>query len=116
MMGSRWRSRLGFTEDLEIHVRASERQRAIDSGESFLDGFLHDGETRPDIQIDNHLLRFYDDCPKWITQVDENEDTFAEKREFEASDVYLAMVDRVATVAGVEVDARLVELAWDMCR
>lgn len=116
MMGSRWRSRLGLTEGLDIQVRSSEKQRSIDSGKSFLDGFLHDGEPRPEIQIDNHLLRFYDDCPKWITQVDENEETFAEKREFEASEEFLQMVDRVQSLAGVEMDGTLVELAWDMCR
>lgn len=116
MIGSRWRSRLGLAEGLNIQVRSSEKQRSIDSGKSFLDGFLHEGEARPEIQIDNHLLRFYDDCPKWITEVDENEETFAEKREFEASEEFLQMVDRVQSKAGVEMDGRLVELAWDMCR
>ena len=106
----------------------------MDSGTYFLRGLLGEAAaSSPLITEDNHLLRFYDECPKFITEVEENEATFAEQRELEAGEAWADMVAAVGTRTGVEVqqlfflmhrkyfqnievDHDLVGLAWEMCR
>ena len=99
-----------------VQVRSSWKPRCKDSANSFLDSFLSESDARPTIAINNHLLRFFDECPKFINEVEENEETFAEKRELEASDEYSEMVARVGTRAGVEMTSAQVQLTWNMCR
>ena len=70
----------------------------------------------PDIQLDNHLLRFYKDCQKFQVEVAENEETYKEFRALEAGAAWQEMVGRVSAVAGLELEPSLVRLVWDMCR
>ena len=49
-------------------------------------------------------------------EVAENEDTYSEYRALEAGPAWQEMVERVNTMAGVEMAPDLVRLAWDICR
>lgn len=102
-----------------MEVRSSNKSRSINSGASFLEGFLNLGEdpvSAPQLHLDNHLLRFYDECPRWTQEVDEAEATLAEARELRAGAAWAAMVAGVEARAGLPVGAELASLAWDMCR
>ena len=88
-LGRRFKDRLsdvGFhinLNDNRTRVSSSNKQRARASAESFLDGLQgipwssngqnisgEDYQFRyPDIDIDNHLLRYYDFCPKYQNEV-----------------------------------------------
>ena len=88
LLGKRFGDRLtdmGFRinlEDNRTSVSSSSKQRARASAESFLDGFqgipsnsnghniIEEGVLRyPDIITDDHLLRYYDYCPKYQDEV-----------------------------------------------
>ena len=102
-----------------LEVRSSNKSRSINSGASFLEGFLNLGEdpvSAPQLRLDNHLLRFYDECPRWSQEVDEAEATLAEARELRAGAAWAGMVAGVEARAGLGVGAELASLAWDMCR
>ena len=88
-LGRRFRDRLsdvGFhinLNDNQTRVSSSNKQRARASAESFLDGlqgipWSSNGQNNsaldyqfryPDIVTDNHLLRYYDFCPKYQNEV-----------------------------------------------
>ena len=97
-------------------MRSSEKSRSIESGLSFMEGIFGDQTNLPDIQLDNHLLRFYKDCEKFQVEVAENNATYSEARALEAGPAWAEMVLRVSTRAGLEVASSLVRLVWDICR
>merc|ERR1719450_1241111 len=73
-MGARWRNRLDLVNDMtRTEVRSSFKSRCIDSGASFVAGLFMDQLSLPMIQLDNHLLRFYDECDKFQVEVNDNE-------------------------------------------
>ena len=75
-----------------------------------------DEPSLPLLQLDNHLLRFYDECDKFQVEVNDNEETYAEARALETTQAWQEMESRVGGKAGVEMAGDLVRLAWDMCR
>ena len=97
-------------------MRSSFKSRCIDSGASFVAGLFMDQLSLPMIQLDNHLLRFYDECDKFQVEVNDNEETYAEAKALETGSAWQEMEGRVRTLAGVEMSSPLVRLVWDMCR
>ena len=73
-------------------------------------------DSPPEISIDNHLLRFYEDCTKFQVEVAENPDTYEEMRKLEASEAWAAMETNVKLKTGVEMSSELVILVWAICR
>jgi len=115
-MGDRWAKRLPdlLQDSTRTLVRSSTKSRCIESSKAFTYGAF--GNSFPDIQEDNHLLRFYSDCPKFQTEVDDNEETYAERDKFIASQVFQEMVERVNSKAGIPLTVSRIILIWDMCR
>ena len=97
-------------------MRSSLKSRCIESGVSFLEGLFPGQNSLPLIQLDNHLLRFYDECDKWKVEVGDNEATYSEARALEEMEAWREMEDRVKKMAGVEMTSELVRLTWDICR
>lgn len=115
-MGKRWSKRLPglLLDKSKTEVRSTSKSRCIESGEAFLAGIF---ETDfPAIVEDNRLLRFYDYCPKFDDEVEENDETFAESNNFKASEYFQAMITRVNIKTGIPSDLSQVSLMWDMCR
>jgi len=116
MGGQRWSKRLPglLLDQNKTEVRSSSKSRCIESGEAFLAGVF---ETDfPAIVKDNRLLRFYDYCPKFDEEVEENNATFAESNKFKESEYFQAMIARVNLKTGIPSDLSQVSLMWDMCR
>ena len=97
-------------------MRSSLKSRCIQSGVSFLEGLFPGHTSLPLIQLDNHLLRFYDECDKWQVEVADNFATQAEARALEEQEAWREMEGRVTSMAGVEMTSDLVRLVWDICR
>eukprot|EP00092_Neocalanus_flemingeri_P034573 GFUD01037600.1.p1 GENE.GFUD01037600.1~~GFUD01037600.1.p1 ORF type:complete len:454 (-),score=120.39 GFUD01037600.1:57-1418(-) len=115
-MGQRWGRRLGgLTLDRDrTEVRSSSKSRCLESANAFLEG-IFESDT-PDIVENNKLLRFYNYCPKFITEVDENSETFVEMNKFRAGEFFQEMVTRVSIRTGLPMDVPQISLMWDMCR
>ena len=60
-----------------------------------------DEPSLPLLQLDNHLLRFYDECDKFQVEVNDNEETYAEARALETTQAWQEMESRVGGRAGV---------------
>ena len=69
---------------LRTEIRSSDKSRSIESGISFMEGIFGGETSLPEIQLENHLLRFYKDCDKFQVEVAENEETYSEARALEA--------------------------------
>ena len=115
-MGQRWAKRLpGLLQDQnKMEVRSSSKPRCIKSSEAFMAGIFE--SDFPEIVVDNHLLRFYDECQKFDTEVEENGETFVEQHEFLSSPYFEAMITRVNLKTGILLDVSQASLMWDMCR
>ena len=115
-MGERWATRLpDLLMDYErTEVRSSTKSRCIESSKAFTTGIF--GSYFPDIIEDNHLMRFYSDCQKFQSEVDDNEETFAEREKFLASPTFQELVAGVNKKTGIILDVSQVLLIWDMCR
>ena len=98
-----------------MEARSSYKQRTIASGTSFLQGLL-ETDSIPEIAIDNHLLRYYEECTKFQVEVADNPDTYEESRKLEASDAWAEMMANVVLKTGVEMDSELIKLVWNICR
>ena len=79
-------------------MRSSLKSRCIQSGVSFLEGLFPGHTSLPLVQLDNHLLRFYDECDKWQVEVADNYATQAEARALEEQEAWLEMEGRVASM------------------
>ena len=66
--------------------------------------------------MDDALLRFYEQCPRYQEEVDDNPATTAESDAFAALPVFTEMVERVGERAGVRLSTEQAELIWDICR
>ena len=115
-MGKRWKNRLPelLTDRNYIEVRSSSKPRSIVSGEEFLTGIL--GHDIPPISEDNQLLRFYDYCPKFEVEVEENEETFKQQILFKSSAYFLELISEVEQKTGLTLEPSQVDLMWNMCR
>jgi len=115
-MGERWATRLSdLIKDYDrTEVRSSTKSRCIESSKAFTTGIF--GSYFPDILEDNHLMRFYSDCQKFQSEVDDNEETFAERKKFLASPTFQEMVTEISRKTGISLDVSQVLLIWDMCR
>jgi len=133
LLGKRFGDRLtdmGFRinlEDNRTSVSSSSKQRARASAESFLDGFqgipsnsnghniTEEGVLRyPDIITDDHLLRYYDYCPKYQDEVKGSYKVEVEK--FETSKAFSKMIERVNGRVGLQLDNEEARLMWNICR
>ena len=130
-MGSRWRKRL---EDLSLdlndtEVRSTTKQRAVASAEAFLSGYFGDVKNNienenevwelkddPDIEKDNELLRFYDNCPKYEEEVEKNDETYEERDIFLKSKSFKELAQRVANKTGVSIKPSNIDIIWQICR
>jgi hypothetical protein len=118
-LGQRWGRRLasGAAGNSTV-VRSSRKQRCQDSARAFLEGLFNatmDGEGElPEVLTDDHLLRFYDDCPKYQNTAKNRYKPEVEK--FESSATFMNMVARVGTRTGVPVQSEEVEVMWNICR
>jgi len=115
-MGRRWGERLNESSLLKKEtttVRSSPKPRCIASGKSFLEGA---GISGIDVNIEDFLINFYDFCPRYIEDVLESEETFAEMRKLTDSREWDQMLQRVNERTGVEIAKEVNEVAWDICR
>ena len=104
-----------FYDISRLEARSSYTQRTIASGTSFLQGLLETDST-PEISIDDHLLKFYEDCTKFQVEVADNPDTYEESRKLEASEAWAAMETNIRVKTGVLMSSDFRVLAWDICR
>jgi len=113
-LGQRWRQRM---QDLEItpektRAKSTSKQRCIDSAASHLEGMGLEGV---DITVDDHMLRFYDDCDRY-NQVVGGPELTEESDKFINGQIWQGLLARVSARAGVDLDTDKVQLVWDMCR
>ena len=115
-MGQRWGRRLSelVLDQRRTEVRSSSKSRCVESAEAFLDGLFE--SDVPEIVEDNRLLKFYDYCPKFDSEVEENNETLAESNKFGESEFFQEIVSRVVTKTGIMLDVPQIRLMWDMCR
>jgi len=102
----------------KVHVRATNKQRTRVSASFFLKGvFGRNVEVPPSPDIeDDILLKFYDNCDKYIEGVKTNEEARAEMHKLEKSEDYLDMIKEVSLTGGVDFTLSDVDLMWDICR
>ena len=130
-MGARWRKRLGDlgSEEDDIEVRSTTKQRAMASAQAFLSGYLGnennptetdlnipEPEDYPHIEKDNELLRFYDNCAKYQDEVKNNKKTYKERETFLKSEHFSNLAERVANKTGVPLSISDISLVWQICR
>jgi len=113
-MGQRWASRVDQLREFQVEVRSSDKQRCIDSGLAFLDGYLGSSEDL-DVNIDNHLMRFYAECTEYNDAVG-SEAADSENNLFMESSDWINMVASVIARTGVNMNQDELNLAWNMCR
>jgi len=133
LLGRRFGARLtdlGVDINLEnnrTRVSSSSKQRARASAESFLDGVggipwptnrynatEEEVFRYPDIITDDHLLRYYDYCPKYQDEVKGSYKV--EVEEFEMSKAFSKMMERVNSRVGLQLDKEEARLMWNICR
>jgi len=132
-LGKRFRDRLSNLgldinlKDNRTRVSSSSKQRARASAESFLDGVqgipwpsnVHNATEEelfryPDIITDDHLLRYYDYCPKYQDEVKSSYKI--EVAKFEKSQAFSKTMARVNRRVGLQLDAEEARLMWNICR
>lgn len=86
----------------EFAFFSSSKSRAIGSCESFKTGFINSTGLPFGIGtgIDDHILRFFDDCSKYVVAVSENKSATVEAAKFH--DIYLPRInERIAKKLGI---------------
>jgi len=115
-MGERWRKRLQDVINWDLNrteVYASNKQRCLESGRSFMDGLFG---TQLPIQEDNHLLKFYNDCEKYVKEVKKNDDIDAEAEIFEKTEPFFGIQKNIKDKTGVNLTRNEIEQVWEICR
>ena len=74
-------------EDFAYYV--TEKSRTVGSFEGFVKGIRHNDTYNPSPIEDNHLLRFFDECNKYIVEVDDNETAIFEYHKFMSTNLQL---------------------------
>ena len=98
-------------------VRSSSSSRSRESASFFLNGFFNETkENVPEIKQEDQLLRFYEHCNKWLTEVDNGDKEKEEKHAFENSKAFTDLVARVSKKVGIDMKLKDVILLWEICR
>ena len=112
-MGQRWRDRLGdFFDYSKTEVRCSHKQRCIDSGRAYTSGLFG---SEASYYVDDYIARFYDFCPKFIQEVDKNDNTYIEEDKFEDM-VFDTIKADFTELTGVELSKKEIRYVWAICR
>jgi len=115
-MGQRWAPRVGQLTEFQVEVRSSYKPRCIDSGLAFLEGYIGSSDvSSSDVHIDNHLLRFYEECKEYNI-MDEGEAVDVERKLFWESSDWMVMMETVNSRIGIDLTQDEIYLAWNMCR
>ena len=108
-LGQRFKVRLPdlfdeYSEE-DVRFRTTNRQRTMESGKAFGEGaFPNDDVEIPPPLEDDMLLKYYDYCPKWSINVDENAETYQEREAFKETSIVLDMLNRINQRLGFYVE------------
>jgi len=123
-LGRRFRERFPglldqpFNKD-DYLIRSTATPRAEKSAEAYGEGaFPSEAVEMEKPRDDDKVLRFYDHCPRWITTVDDNEETFLEKRQFQLGIEMETTKNEISKTLGFTsaLPHSRVKLMYDMCR
>ncbi|KAL4219882.1 PHOsphatase [Mactra antiquata] len=83
---------------------SSSKGRCIQSTQSFYNGFYKTMDNKPIFAYEknNKLMRFYDDCDRYETDVEDNEENFKELRTFEKSRDFQNVIKSVEGRLGLD--------------
>ena len=113
-MGERWGARLdNFIDADKTEVRTSHKSRCRHSSEAFTTGLF--GEEA-EFYIDDSLARFYDDCPKYLEEIEANTATYEEVSKFDASEAFKKIINDVTAKTGVTFGKNDLLAIWEICR
>ena len=85
------------TSPLPVLFMSSSVSRTIDSCDAFASGLLGEKSNyKTAASIRNDLLRFFDDCDKYVETVEKNKDALNELHKFKKGVEYTAMLDRIS--------------------
>lgn len=113
-MGERWGARLNnFVDAVNTEVRTSSKSRCRHSSEAFTTGLF--GEEA-EFYIDDNLARFYDDCPKYLEDIEANTATYKEVSKFDASEAFTQIIIDVTERTGVTFGKKDLLAIWEICR
>ena len=113
-MGSRWRTRLhDFISKEKTEVRTSHKSRCRHSSDAFTTGLF--GEEL-EFYIDDSVARFYDDCPEFLENVEENDETYREAEKLEESEHFASIYKDVENTLGLNLAEKDITAIWDICR
>lgn len=87
-------------KDNFLLFQSSNRERSIQSGKAFQRGFLQNRTLNIDIRDD--LMRYYDNCPKHIHEVEENIDASYEFHKFKRGPEIQNVADRIAKKLNIQ--------------
>ncbi len=105
--GKKWRNLLKNTVESEKIYYSSHKSRAIESGEYFQIGLseaLNQNMTQ-DITVRNDLLRFYDYCPRYLVDIEDNPEALEEYYKFqkrhELADMRKSILEKLHLANGI---------------
>lgn len=119
---SQYPTLLGAYSADKYHFRHTDTQRTQASFQGFVDGLFGDGSHKnipaEAIPAEDTLLRPHENCAKWKDQEAALEKSSSELSKFEASNLYLGMIDDVAAKAGYksgDIKANRIKWMFEMC-
>ena len=100
----------------DVEVRSSTKQRARASAQAFIEGFFGEKANNTSLTTDNDLLRFYDNCSKYVENVKYGNHTYDQRDEFFKSQQFETVVARVQKKTGLPIPLPKISLIWQICR
>ena len=111
--GQRWRSRLGdFFDTYKTEVRSSKKSRCVDSGRAWTTGLFG---TEHEYYVDDHIARFWRDCPRYEEEVSDNDATYEQVGLLDDIVMGSIQADFEATT-GVLLEKNDLLSVWSICR
>ena len=124
LLGRRWLNRFPHLLDQYdpelFHLRSTDTQRSMRSGQSFVSGLWSRDvlpETDWHVVTSGHdpLIRFYKTCDAWIKQVKKNKAANKEKELFEKSETMRSVERSVSSVLGLDISMTDLDMMYMMC-
>ncbi|OCT69844.1 multiple inositol polyphosphate phosphatase 1 [Xenopus laevis] len=124
-----------FTEERlkqsKMTFTTSSKHRCVDSTKSFISGLVHDYFRFPQTPesglkdlpgmepvINDTLMRFFDHCPKFLVEVEDNDTALHEVDKFKQSPEMKKVIQKISTLLDVpeqELSADLIQMAFFIC-